>query len=141
MWQERKLRNCYKGKKKAKCTSSPSLVKRKRATEFYREHGIDIKHSTWTLLESCILQSVESFLLSTSIIPSVHNVTVLYNYIVDSLSSSRNNPWVSSKTIEQVNGKLIFTWKGQETLKKLLYGIACPDSNVGINLMTRVATL
>ena len=122
---KRESQGCViKEKGKAKCTSSPSSVKRKRAAEYHREHGIDIKHGTWTLLETCLLESVESFLFSTSIIPSVHNVTVLYNYIVDSLSSSRNNPSVCSKTIEQVNGKLIFTRKRQETLKNLLYGIA-----------------
>ena len=112
------------GKRRVKCTSSPSSVKRKRASEYHRKHGLDIKQDTWTLQETCILESVESFLLSTSIIPSVHNVTILYNYVVSSSLASSNNSSASHKTFEQVNGKLEYSQKRQEALKKLLYGIA-----------------
>lgn len=116
-------------KRRVKCTSSPSSVKRKRTTAYHRENGLDIKQGSWTLQETCIVESVESFLFSTSIIPSVHNVTVLYNYVVSTSSAFSNNSCASHKTMEQVTGKLEYCQKRQEALKKMLYGIALIGEN------------
>lgn len=111
-------------KRSMKCTSSPSSVKRKRSTAYHKENDLDVKQGSWTLQETCIVESVESFLLSTSIIPSVHNVTVLYNYVARRSSAFGNNSRANNKTLEQIMGKLEYCHKRLEALKKMLYGIA-----------------
>ena len=78
-------------KRSMKCTSSPSSVKRKRPTAYHKENDLNVQQVSCTLQETCIVESVESFLLSTSIIPSAHNVTVLYNYVVSRSSAFGNN--------------------------------------------------
>lgn len=105
-------------KRREKCTSSPSSVKRNRSTAYHRENCLDVKQSSWTLQETCIVDSVESFLLSTSIIPSAHNVTVLYNYVVSSSSAFSNYSRARYKTMDQVVGKLEYCQKRQDALKK-----------------------
>lgn len=111
-------------KRSMKCTSSPTSVKRKRSTAYHKENDLDVKQGSWTLQETCIVESVESFLLSTSIIPSVHNVTVLYNYVARRSSAFGNNSRANNKTLEQIMGKLEYCHKRLEALKKMLYGIA-----------------
>ena len=111
-------------KRTAKCTSSPSSLKRKRSTLFHKENEMDVKQGSWTLQETCILESVESFLLSTTILPSVHNVTLLYNFVINSSTASRKKLRANQKTTEQVRGKLEFSHRRQEALRRMLYGIA-----------------
>lgn len=111
-------------KRTAKCTSSPSSLKRKRSTLFHKENEMDVKQGSWTLQETCIIESVESFLLSTTILPSVHNVTLLYNFVINSSTASRKKLRANQKTTEQVRGKLEFSHRRQEALRRMLYGIA-----------------
>ena len=114
-----------KKKRTAKCTSSPSSLKRKRSTLFHKENEMDVKQGSWTLQETCIIESVESFLLSTTILPSVHNVTLLYNFVINSSTASRKKLRANQKTTEQVRGKLEFSHRRQEALRRImLYGIA-----------------
>lgn len=111
-------------KRSPRCTSSPSSLKRKRSTIFHEEHEIHVKQGSWTLQETCILESVESFLLSTTILPSVDNIMLLYNFVISSSVAPSKNVSANQKTQEQVKGKLEFSHRRQEALRRLLYGIA-----------------
>jgi len=50
------------------------FVKTKRSVAFHREKEIEVKQGAWTLQETCLLDSVESFLMSTNILPNAQNI-------------------------------------------------------------------
>ena len=67
-----------------KYTSSPSPLKRQQGEEFMSERNLKVSVGSWTTIEHCILDAVESFLHSTCLLPSEDNITHLYNYVVRS---------------------------------------------------------
>lgn len=68
-------------KRKIKCTSSPSSLKRRRSDKFLSEKNFEIKQGCWTTEETCLLEAVISFLSSASIDCAVggkHNIFVQF---------------------------------------------------------------
>ena len=68
-----------KAEKKKRITSTPPSLKRRRTAAILKEEGSDLQPGPWTLEESCLLDSVESFILNTCVIPSYRNISILYN--------------------------------------------------------------
>ena len=82
----------------------------------------------WTREESCLLDSVESFILNTCVIPSYRNISILYNFVSKGLRGNNIQFTVTSKTERQIQGKLEFVRKKHLALKNLYYGISVLDN-------------
>ena len=95
-----------KKERSTKCTSSPSPLKRKRTMDFLKESNSFISLGSWTNIETCLLDAVESFLHCTCFLPTKENLTHLYNYVVNSRFARQHQLHVSEKTKKQVEGKL-----------------------------------
>ena len=93
------------GKRKSGLSSPPSL-KRQRGSHFLKENGITNHSGGWSELEGCILDMTESFLYSTSILPSKENISTLYNYVIQSSAGSNSDVKLNTKSLAQVIGKL-----------------------------------
>ena len=59
--------------RKKRITSTPTSLKRRRTAAILEEEGSDLHPGPWTLEESCLLDSVESFILNMCVIPSYRN--------------------------------------------------------------------
>ena len=119
-----KLKRLCMAKRATKCTSSPSSIKRKRCSTFLEDNGFAHVHGPWTLGENCILDCVESFLTTTCILPNVDNLAHLYNFVVNSSVAATTNVQAQGKRKAQVNGRIIYAQKREETLKQMFYGVA-----------------
>ena len=93
------------GKRKSGLSSPPSL-KRQRGSQFLKENGITNHSGGWSELEGCILDMTESFLYSTSILPSKENIFTLYNYVIQSSAGRNSDVKLNTKSLAQVIGKL-----------------------------------
>jgi hypothetical protein len=109
--------------RKEKVTSSPSSLKRKRGYTFLSESGFQVEQGGWTLLETCILDTTESFLYSTHIIPNEGNIHELYNYVVKTKILNEMKITVNTKSINQIRGKLRHRQENQDAIKRIYYGI------------------
>ena len=74
-----------KAEKKKRITSTPLSSKRRRTAAILEEEGSDLQPGPWTLEESCLLDSVVSFILNTCVIPRYRNICILYNFVSKSL--------------------------------------------------------
>ena len=96
------------GKSKSGLSSPPSL-KGQRGSQFLKENGITNHSGRWSELEGCILDMTESFLYSTSILPSKENISTLYNYVMQSSAGRNSDVKLNTKSLAQVIGKLDYT--------------------------------
>ena len=117
-----------KAEKKKRITSTPPSLKRRRTAAILEEEGSDLQPGPWTLEESCLLDSVESFILNTCVIPSYRNISILFNFVSKSLRGNNTHFTVTSKTERQIQGKLEFVRKKHLALKNLYYGISVLDN-------------
>ena len=117
-----------KAEKKKRITSTPPSLKRRRTAAILKEEGSDLQPGPWTLEESCLLDSVESFILNTCVIPSYRNTSILYNFVSKSLRGYNIQFTATSKTEKQIQGKLEFVRKKHLALKNLYYGISVLDN-------------
>ena len=97
--------------KKKRITSTPTSLKRRRTAAILEEEGSDLHPGPWTLEESCLLDSVESFILNMCVIPSYRNSSILYNFVIKSLRANNIQFTATSKTERQIQGKLEFVRK------------------------------
>ena len=95
-------------KRMPKCTSSLSPLRGQRGTEFMSERDVKVSVGSWTTIEYCILDVVESFLHSTCLLPNKANITHLYNYVVCSHFARELKLTANEKTMKQIKGKLTF---------------------------------
>lgn len=105
-----------------KCTSSPSPLKRQRGEEFMSDRNMKVSVGSWTTTEYCILDTVESFLHSTCLLPSEDNITHLYNYVVRSRFARELKLTANEKTLKQVKGKLTFEEEKYRAIVRLTHG-------------------
>ena len=70
----------------------------------------------WTIVEACLLETVESFLCTPNVLPTYQNITKLYNFMVNSNCAFYLKLNVNPKTEKQVLGKLNFKHSRQGTL-------------------------
>ena len=107
--------NC--GKSSINLTSStPTSLKRKRdnpspfkkqcSAEFLASKGIHPSSGPWTTYETCLLLGCASLIRVTAVEPSVQNITLLYNNIINSEVSRRKCYPIREKTLTQVCRKL-----------------------------------
>ena len=114
---------CLNAKKRMpKCTSSPSLLKR-RGEEYMSERKMKVSVGSWTTTEYCILDAVESFLHSTCLLPSEDNITHLYNYVVRSRFARELKLTANEKILKQVKGKLTFEEERYRATVQLTHGV------------------
>ena len=64
--------------------STPPSLKRRRGTEYLRENDIENITGGWSLLENCVLDMTESFILSSSLGHTKHNIFILFNFVINS---------------------------------------------------------
>ena len=82
-----------------------------------------ISLSSWTNIETCLLDAVESFLHCTCFLPTKENLTHLYNYVVNSRFARQLQLHVNEKTKKQVEGKLNFEKNKCMAARNLAYGV------------------
>ena len=70
--------------RKKRMTSSPQSLKRERTTTFLEKTGFKVQSGPWTMEETYLLDTVESFLSVTCIVPNYKNITTLFNFVVNS---------------------------------------------------------
>ena len=87
------------------------------------EKGFEINWVKWTIVETCLLETVESFLCTTNALPTYQNITKLYNFVVNSNCAFYLKLNVSPKTEKQVLAKLNFKHSRQGALENLFYGL------------------
>lgn len=86
------------------------------------EDGCAIDVGCWTIIETAILETVESFLCCTSFLPNNENISLLYNYVVQSQAAKTLGLIVTAKTEKQIAGKLTFERRQRQRLEKLALG-------------------
>jgi hypothetical protein len=109
-------------------TSSPPSLKRVRTKTFLEHSGFEVQCGHWTTEETCLLDTVESFLCVASLLPSNKNIATLYNFVIKSQCAIDLSLTASAKTAKQIQGKLNFLHKRQAALENLFYGISNLDN-------------
>ena len=109
--------------RKRKMVSSPPSLKRTRTSKVLGEQGFEINWGKWTIVEACLLETVESFLCTPNVLPTYQNITKLYNFMVNSNCAFYLKLNVNPKTEKQVLRKLNFKHSRQGTLENLFYGL------------------
>ena len=107
--------------------SSPPSLKRTRTSKVLEEKGFEINWGKWTIVEACLLETVESFLCTTNVLPTYQNITKLYNFVANSNCASHLNLTVNPKTEKQVLGKLNLKHSRHGALENLFYGLSQPN--------------
>ena len=110
--------------RKRKMGSSPPSLKRTRTSKVLGEQGFEINWGKWTIVEACLLETVESFLCTTNVLPTYQNITKLYNFVANSNRASHLKLNVNPKTEKQVLGKLNFKHSRHSALENLFYGLS-----------------
>ena len=77
----------------------------------------------WTIVEACLLGTVEYFLCTPNVLPTSQNITKLYNFMVNSNCAFYLKLNVNPKTEKQVLGKLNFKHSRQGTLENKFYSL------------------
>ena len=113
--------------RKKRITSTPTSLKRRRTAAILEEEGSDLHPGPWTLEESCLLDSVESFILNMCVIPSYRNSSILYNFVIKSLRANNIQFTATSKT-EANSRKTGICKKKHLALKNVYYGISVLDN-------------
>lgn len=106
-----------------KITSSSPTTKRKRGYDYLNEAGFEVERGSWTMLETCILHTTESFISSTCISPTTENIYKLYNYVIKHLKSDELKSSANEKTINQIRAKLKYKRSRQEAKLSFLNGL------------------
>ena len=99
--------------------SSPPSLKRTRTSKVLGEQGFEINWGKWAIAETCLLETVESFLCTTNVLPTYQNITKLYNFVANSNRASHLKLNVNPKTEKQVLGKLNFK-HSRQCLRKFI---------------------
>ena len=110
--------------RKRKMVSSPPSLKRTRTSKVLGQQGFEINWGKWTIVEACLLETVESFLCTTNVLPTYQNITKLYNFVANSNRASHLKLNVNQKTEKQVLRKLNFKHSRHIALENLFYGLS-----------------
>ena len=110
-------------KRSTKCTSSPSPLKRKRTMDFLKESNSFVSLGSWTNIETCLLDAVESFLHCTCFFPTKENLTHSYNHVVNSRLARQLQLYVCEKTKKHVERKLNLEKSKCMAARNLAYGV------------------
>ena len=98
---------------------NPSPFKKQCSAEFLASKGIHPSSGPWTTHETCLLLCCASLLRVTAVEPSVQNITLLYNNIINSEVSRRKCYPIREKTLTQVSRKLSHLAEKQTVLHTL----------------------
>ena len=88
-----------------------------------KEINSEVRLGSWTIIETCLLDALDSYLHCTCFLPTGENVTLLYNHVVKSNLARELGLQVWEKTKKQVEGKLNFENIKGITVRKLAYGV------------------
>ena len=70
--------------RRRKMPSSPPSLKRAQTKTFLEQNEFEVQCGHWATEETCLLDTVESFLCVASLLPSSKNVATLYNFVIKS---------------------------------------------------------
>ena len=105
-------RFCYRGKRGP---GNETLKKRKERTAFYNRfqpsagpgnNGFEVQHGQWTAEETCLFDTIESFLYATGILASCKSIATLFNFVVKGPCATNLNLTANTKTVKQIQGKM-----------------------------------
>ena len=113
-----------KSSRRKRMTSSPPSLKRTCTTTFLEETGFKVQSGPWTMEETCLLDTVESFLSATCIVPNYKNITTLFNFVINRKCVSDLQLAAVKKTERQIQAKLDFVQKRETALQNLYYGVS-----------------
>ena len=114
--------------RRRKISSSPPSLKRARTKTFLEDREFEVQCGQWTTEETCLLDTVESFLCVANLLPSSKNIAALYNFVIKSQCAIDLTLTASTKTAKQIEGKLNFLHTRQAALENLFYGISNLDN-------------
>ena len=120
--------------RRRKITSSPPSLKRARTETFLEQSEFEVQCGHWTTEETCLLDTVESFLCADNLLPSSKNIGTLYNFFIKSQCAIDLILTASTKTAKQIEGKLNFLHNRQAALENLFYGISNLDNGNTLRL-------
>jgi hypothetical protein len=86
-----------------------SPYKKKKSADFLAEHGTHPKDGPWTMHETCLLYCILSLINGTSVSPSLENITLLYNNVIESKDRGLDKEcsyFIRIKTKAQMSAKL-----------------------------------
>ena len=115
-------------------TLSPPSLKRVRTKTFLDQSEFEVQCGHWTTEETCLLDTVESFLCADNLLPSSKNIGTLYNFFIKSQCAIDLILTASTKTAKQIEGKLNFLHNRQAALENLFYGISNLDNGNTLRL-------
>ena len=98
---------------------NPSPFKKQCSAEFLASKGIHPSCGPWTTLETCLLLCCASLIRVTAVEPSVQNITLLYNNILNYDVSRRESYTIREKTLMQVSRKVSHLAEKQTVLHTL----------------------
>lgn len=108
------------GKRRAqKITSGSPSSKRKRCSEYLECAGFEVELRSWTSWETCILNSIESFISSACIPPTIENIQKLFNFVAKNLTSHEKRV-ANVKSLNQVRAKLQHKKEREEAIRGFL---------------------
>ena len=102
--------------------STPPSLKRRRGTEYLRENDIENITGGWSLLENCVLDMTGSFILSSSLGHTKHNIIILFNFVINSEFAKNKAMNLRHKTLAQISGKLAYKSRRMEAIWQLASG-------------------
>ena len=75
---------------------------------------------SWTSWETCILNTIESFISSTCIPPTIENIQKLFNFVAKNLTSHEEKRVANVKSLNQVRAKLQHKKEREEAIRGFL---------------------
>ena len=105
-----------------------TIIEEAANSSYPGEGGIWFAPRAMDTRRDCLLDSSESFIFNTCVIPSYRNSSILYNFVIKSLRGNNIQFTVTSKTEGQIQGKLEFVRKKHLALKNIYYGISVLDN-------------
>ena len=93
-------------KEKDDIQSTIQSLKRKRTTTFLKNNGFEVQHGQWTAEETCLFDTIESFLYATGILASCKNIATLFNFVIKGPCATNLNLTANTKTVKQIQEKM-----------------------------------
>ena len=109
-------------KKETRKRKLHSSYKRTRGEHYLKINNCQASQGSWTKLETCMLETIESLLASLSNIPgTAENIEKLYNFVASSEKVAELFLYLRPKTLNQIRAKIVQVSKTKEAFLNLFY--------------------
>ena len=102
-------RSSVRGKRKR----VEAIYRRENSSAFLRSAGMSTNAGPWTNYESILLVNTIKILSLTTITLSAKNISILFNFVVESIQAKRSPFSPSGKTTSQISAKMEFFGRKQ----------------------------